>query len=150
MLNRFPRIAGINNHMGSLLTEHDFFMRPVMDSIRFYNPKLYFLDSRTTARSVAYTQAKAAGLKSTSRDIFLDANPDSVEAIELQVQLWLAKSREQGSAIAIGHPYPKTIEVLQRLLPQFGDEYQFVPVSTVIKAREQNTTVQQSAQLTLQ
>ncbi len=136
MLNRFPDIAGINNHMGSHLTEHDFFMRPVMDSIRFFNPQLYFLDSRTTARSVAFTQARAAGLKSTSRDVFLDYNPESIESIELQVQIWLAKAREMGSAIAIGHPHQNTLTVMQRILPQFSDEYDFVPLSRIVAERD--------------
>ncbi len=136
MLSRFPRIAGINNHMGSHLTQHDFFMRPVMDSIRFYNPRLYFLDSRTSARSVAYHQARAAGLKSTTRDVFLDADHENIEAIELQAQIWLTKSRERGSAIAIGHPHPNTLEVLQRVLPEHSNEYRFVPLSRVISHRE--------------
>lgn len=136
MLDEFPRIAGINNHMGSHLTEHDFFMRPVMDSIRFYNPQLYFLDSRTSAHSVAYSQAQAAGLKSTSRDVFLDYDPGNIESIELQAQLWLTRARERGSAVAIGHPHPKTIAVLEKLLPQLMDEYDFVPLSRMIAVRD--------------
>lgn len=149
MLNRFPDISGINNHMGSHLTEHDFFMRPVMDSIRFYNPQLYFLDSRTSARSVAHSQAIAAGLNSTTRDIFLDSDPENIEAIEAQAQLWLAKARERGSAIAIGHPYPTTIEVLERLLPQISDDYEFVLLSEVIAYRNVNDPPPESTSLVL-
>lgn len=149
MLNRFPNIAGINNHMGSHLTEHDFFMRPVMDSIRFFNPQLYFLDSRTTARSVAFTQAREAGIRSTSRDVFLDYNPDSIESIELQVQIWLAKSREMGSAIAIGHPHQNTLSVMERVLPQFSDEYEFVRLSRIIAARDANNQTEPSNSLVL-
>ncbi len=71
LLAQIPFIRGVNNHMGSHLTEFDFFMRPVMDSIRGYNPGLYFLDSRTSPRSVAYAQALDAGLKSITRDVLL-------------------------------------------------------------------------------
>ena len=72
LLAEIPFIRGVNNHMGSHLTEFDFFMQPVMDSIRGYNPRLYFLDSRTSPRSIAHAQAQDAGLSAISRDVFLD------------------------------------------------------------------------------
>jgi len=122
--------------MGSHLTEFDFFMRPVMDSIRGYNPGLYFLDSRTSPRSVAYTQALDAGLSSISRDVFLDNEPNP-ESIRLQINIWLTKARERGSAIAIGHPYPHTIEVLRAQLPATDGEFSFMPISKLIKERKQ-------------
>ena len=103
LLAQIPFIRGVNNHMGSHLTEFDFFMRPVMDSIRSYDPSFYFLDSRTSPRSVAYSQAMDAGLSTISRDIFLDNDP-STSAIQLQYNIWLTRAREHGSAIAIGHP----------------------------------------------
>ena len=81
--------------MGSHLTEFDFFMRPVMDSIRNYDPSFYFLDSRTSPGSVAYSQARQAGLNSISRDVFLD-NDQGVEAIRLQYNIWLTRARERG------------------------------------------------------
>jgi uncharacterized protein len=136
LLAQIPFIRGVNNHMGSHLTEFDFFMRPVMDSIRSYNPSLYFLDSRTSPRSVAYSQARDAGLRSISRDVFLD-NEANVEAIQLQYDIWLMRARERGSAIAIGHPYPATLEVLQRNLPKAQVEFNFMPVSELIGERQQ-------------
>ena len=135
LLDKIPFIRGVNNHMGSHLTEIDFFMRPVIDSIRGYNPNLYFLDSRTSPRSVAYTQAVHAGLSSISRDVFLDNEPNP-ESIQLQLNIWLAKAREHGSAIAIGHPYPPTIKVLQEYLPAADGEFSFMPVSALIEERK--------------
>lgn len=135
LLGKIPFIRGVNNHMGSHLTEIDFFMRPVMDSIRGYNPSLYFLDSRTSPRSVAHAQALNAGLNSISRDIFLDNEPNP-ESIQLQLEIWLAKARERGSAIAIGHPYPPTISVLKKYLPATDGEFKFMPISRLIKERE--------------
>jgi hypothetical protein len=135
LLAQIPFIRGVNNHMGSHLTEFDFFMRPVMDSIRGYNPGLYFLDSRTSPRSVAYTQALNAGLSSISRDVFLDNEPNP-ESIRLQISIWLTKARERGSAIAIGHPYPHTIEVLRAQLPTTDGEFSFMPISKLIKERK--------------
>ena len=135
LLARVPFIRGVNNHMGSYLTEFDFFMRPVMDSIRSYNPSFYFLDSRTSARSVAYSQAREAGLSSISRDIFLDNDANNT-AIQLQFNIWLERARQQGSAIAIGHPYAATIEVLQKNLAAAGAEFTFMRVSRLIQERQ--------------
>jgi hypothetical protein len=106
-----------------------------MDSIRGYNPGLYFLDSRTSPRSVAHAQALVAGLNSISRDIFLDNEPNP-ESIRLQLNIWLAKARERGSAIAIGHPYPHTIDVLKAQLPAADGEFYFMPVSKLIQERK--------------
>ena len=135
LLARIPFIRGVNNHMGSHLTEFDFFMRPVMDSIRGYNPQLYFLDSRTTPRSVAYAQALDAGLNSITRDIFLD-DKLNLESIRLQYQLWLEKSRQRGSAIAIGHPYKETIQVLRENLSDASQNFEFMRISELISERK--------------
>ena len=135
LLAKIPFISGVNNHMGSHLTEFDFFMRPVMDSIRGYNPRLYFLDSRTTPRSVAYAQALDAGLNSITRDIFLDDDPN-LESIRLQYQFWLEKSRQRGSAIAIGHPYKETIQVLRENLPEAIKDFEFMRISELIRERK--------------
>jgi polysaccharide deacetylase 2 family uncharacterized protein YibQ len=105
-----------------------------MDSIRGYNPGLYFLDSRTSPRSVAYIQAVDAGLRSITRDVFLD-NEANAESIRLQYKIWLTRARERGSAIAIGHPYLSTIEVLNRQLPGASDEFRFMRVSKLIEER---------------
>jgi polysaccharide deacetylase 2 family uncharacterized protein YibQ len=155
LLAQIPFIRGVNNHMGSHLTEFDFFMRPVMDSILSYNPSLYFLDSRTSPRSVAYAQALDAGLSSISRDVFLDDDPNR-SAIELQYNIWLTRARERGSAIAIGHPHSSTLQVLQQKLPEAGERYRFMRVSRLIGERrhpglaedwrEQQSTLEQNAQ----
>jgi len=135
LLAKIPFIRGVNNHMGSHLTEFDFFMRPVMDSIRSYNPSFYFLDSRTSPRSVAFSEAREAGLSSISRDIFLDNDANST-AIQLQYNIWLERARQQGSAIAIGHPYAPTIEVLQKNLAAAGKEFKFMRISRLIQERQ--------------
>jgi len=135
LLAQIPFIRGVNNHMGSHLTEFDFFMRPVMDSIRGYNSHLYFLDSRTSPRSVAYAQALDAGLNSITRDVFLDNEPNP-ESIRLQYNIWLTRARERGSAIAIGHPYSHTIDVLHQHLPEADREFEFMRISRLIEERK--------------
>lgn len=133
MLAEIPSIKGVNNHMGSFLTEIDYFMRPIMDGIKAYNPDLYFLDSRTSPRSIAYAQAKQSGLASISRDIFLDNDHTNLESIHFQYQLWLQKSHETGHAIAIGHPHPTTLKYLQEHLSNTHKRFRFLSVSRLIE-----------------
>ncbi len=139
LLSSVPHIRGVNNHMGSHLTEFDFFMRPVMDSIRAYNARLYFLDSRTSPRSVAHAQALDAGLSAITRDVFLD-NEQNLESIRLQYRIWQTKARELGSAIAIGHPYSNTLQVLRENLGQTSADFRFMRISRLIEARRQQQT----------
>jgi len=134
MLSEFPGIRGINNHMGSRLTTINYFMRPIMDSIRIYDSKLYFLDSRTTPRSIAYSEAISSGLRSISRDVFLDNQHTNIESIQLQYRIWLEKARQRGSAVAIGHPHATTIEFLRENLPQAAQDFRFMSVSKLIEA----------------
>jgi polysaccharide deacetylase 2 family uncharacterized protein YibQ len=82
---------------------------------------LYFVDSRTTADTVAADAARAAGVPHLSRRVFLDNEPN-VEAIAERFEFAVAEARRLGVAVAIGHPYPETIEFLQRALPQLEDE----------------------------
>ena len=133
MLAEMPNIKGINNHMGSHLTEIDYFMRPIMDSIRSYNSNLYFLDSLTTPRSVAQHVALNSGLDSISRDVFLDNDYRNVESIRLQFHIWLRKAQDRGFAIAIGHPHSPTIEFLAKNLPEIQESFEFMSVSKLIE-----------------
>ena len=134
MLSELPNIKGINNHMGSRLTQIDYFMRPIMDIIKSYNPGLYFLDSRTTALSVAHAEALNSGLDSISRDVFLDNEHPNIESMRLQFHIWLQKARDRGSAIAIGHPHESTIGFLRENLPQITGQFRFISVSKLIDA----------------
>ncbi len=132
MLAEIPVIKGVNNHMGSYLTQIDYFMRPIMDGIRAYNPNLYFLDSRTSPNSIAYTEAVNSGLASIRRDVFLDNDHTNPESIHLQYQIWLEKARNHGHAIAIGHPHPNTIRYLRENLPLTDERFRFLSLSRLI------------------
>ncbi|MDJ0834607.1 MAG: divergent polysaccharide deacetylase family protein [Gammaproteobacteria bacterium] len=139
MIRQVPHIKGINNHMGSRMTEIDYMMRPVMETIKTLNHSLYFLDSRTTALSKAYQQARIAGLDALKRDVFLDVNHVNSEAITFQYQRWLKKAKDRGQAIAIGHPHPTTIEVLQKKLPDTFARFDFKTLSQLIQFKQQET-----------
>ena len=78
--------------------------------------KLFFVDSRTTKETVALRMANEAGVPGVKRDVFLDHDP-SPKAIEYQFDRLLRLARKNGYAVAIGHPYPATLAMLERRLP---------------------------------
>ena len=113
-----PYISGINNHMGSRLTANPERMQWLMQSLKNY--PLYFVDSRTSARSVAATTASNHQIPTLERDIFLDHEPN-IAFIDKQFKRLIQIARKKGSAVAIGHPYPSTLNYLEGVLPRLND-----------------------------
>ncbi|MFC1500569.1 divergent polysaccharide deacetylase family protein, partial [Candidatus Zixiibacteriota bacterium] len=129
-----PGAIGLNNHMGSLATQESTVMRAVMLDLR--ERGLFFLDSKTTALSIAADEAERAGIPWAERHIFLDPE-DDVPVIEEQFQQALDLARRNGSAIMIGHPRVNTLEVLQRLVPAARQEgFEFVTVDRLLHRSE--------------
>jgi polysaccharide deacetylase 2 family uncharacterized protein YibQ len=122
---------GVNNHMGSRATADAPTMRDVMTVLRSHG--LYFLDSRTTSDTVAERVARECGVPALRRDVFLDvvSEPDAVRrALEQAV----ARARTQGSAVAIGHVHPLTLELLAVELPRIAGEVKLVRPSQLLRA----------------
>lgn len=131
-----PGIAGINNHMGSLLTRHPQAMHQLMAWIRARGG-LYFIDSRTDTATVAEGVARELGVPTARRDVFLDNERDEAY-IAGQFDKLLRLARERGSAIAIGHPYRETLNVLYRELARLDRlGVELAPVSRVIERQAQ-------------
>ncbi len=139
MISELPNIRGVNNHMGSKLTEIGYIMRPVMETIHKHNDGYYFLDSRTTAQSQAYQHALRAGLRSVKRDVFLDFQGDDAEVTAEQFDVWLKKARDKGYAVAIAHPYHGTIELLKEKLAEVADDFRFMTISDLIQYQQQES-----------
>lgn len=119
MLDTVPYAAGVNNHEGSLGTADQKLMDELMPLL--HERHLFFIDSRTTAATVAETAAHAVGVATTRRNVFLD-DDQSAPAIRKQFALAIHEAREKGSALAIGHPHPETLEVLGEMLPEARHE----------------------------
>jgi len=113
-----PFIDGVNNHMGSRLTEELAPMAVVMEVLA--ERGLFFLDSRTTPHSVAAEAAAQAGVPWLSRDLFLD-NTQTPEAIAAQFDKLINLALTRGHAIAIGHPHPATLDALEAALPRLRE-----------------------------
>jgi len=110
-----PHAVGANNHMGSRFTEQLDKMAPVVKVLKEHG--VFFVDSMTSPKSVGYKTARAAGVKTASRQVFLD-NVQDVAAIRKQLMQAVAIAGKRGSAIAICHPHPATIKALKEIMPE--------------------------------
>ncbi|WP_317932428.1 divergent polysaccharide deacetylase family protein [Halioxenophilus sp. WMMB6] len=108
-LAALPQAIGLNNHMGSLLTQQPLAMSWLMQRLRA--KQLFFIDSRTSSETVARQTAQSYQVTSWQRDVFLDNERDPA-AILNQLLTLEQIARQKGVAVAIGHPYEETIAVL--------------------------------------
>ncbi|MGD2246305.1 MAG: divergent polysaccharide deacetylase family protein [Candidatus Aminicenantes bacterium] len=124
-LLRVPHIRGVNNHMGSKATAKQEIMRPVLKRLKEKN--LYFIDSLTSGRSIAYQLAREMAVPSAQRHVFLDAEPDE-DFILRQWKKLLRVAQQKGVAVGICHPLDTTLRVLAaniHLLEEYGCEAVF-------------------------
>ncbi len=129
-IDAVPHVVGVNNHMGSLFTERSQGMEDLVSGIK--KRGLFFVDSRTTPKTVAYDVALAAGAPTARRDVFLD-NERDVEKIVLQIKDLADKAIKRGRAIGICHPYPQTLQALKRASAIFRDSgVKVVPVTQLL------------------
>jgi uncharacterized protein len=130
-LSEVPGVKGVNNHQGSQATADAQLMGELMPVLREHN--LFYVDSRTTAATVAYDTAKQDSVEAAFRNVpFLD-DVENEAAIEKQLALAIRGAREKGEAIAIGHPHAATLRALRVMLPRAkGEGVQLVHVSDLV------------------
>ncbi len=130
-LQRFGGYVGVNNHMGSRFTSSRPAIRRVMRALS--GRGLLFVDSLTSPDSVAAEEARAHGLPTAARDVFIDHDMDP-SAIAGQLAMLEAIALRRGYAIGIAHPKPMTLDFLEpwlRGLPARG--FALAPVSAVVE-----------------
>jgi len=110
-LNRLPDVDGVNNHMGSKLTASSKAMTVVLAHLKGQGK--FFVDSMTTPKSVIREVSASLGMQYYRRQVFLD-NKEQENAILMQLKKAQSLALRNGSAIAIGHPYPATLKALER------------------------------------
>lgn len=134
-IDAIPHLEGINNHMGSALTELEEPMRWVMEVLK--ERQLYFVDSYTTAKSVAGRVASQEHIPTITRNVFLD-NVQQEEDIDREFRKLLKMAKERGVAVGIGHPYPETLNYLEMALPLLEQEgVTLIPASEMIALQAQ-------------
>jgi polysaccharide deacetylase 2 family uncharacterized protein YibQ len=124
-----PHAVGMNNHMGSRATADPRVMRNVLMSL----PKgTYFIDSRTTPKSIAGSLARQLDIRTASRSVFLDDVQDEA-AIRRQLAELAEEASQRGVAVGIGHIYPVTVKVLGEEVPALrGKGFRFVRASAMV------------------
>ena len=109
-----PYARGLNNHMGSLLTSDPRAMRRVLELVK--KAGLFFVDSKTTSTTIAYALARELKIRTFMRNVFLD-DEQSYEYSSGQIRRLVELARQNGRALAIGHPFPSTLAALRDAVP---------------------------------
>ncbi|MCZ6642686.1 MAG: divergent polysaccharide deacetylase family protein [Gammaproteobacteria bacterium] len=131
-LRAVPHCVGINNHAGSLLTEHRAPMVRLMRHIR--RRGLFFLDSRTSPNTLAYTVAQEWQVPATKRDVFLDHRLERV-AIAAEFKRALGIARKNGHAVLIAHPHRMSLDFLKTAMATLPDDVRLISLSELTNRR---------------
>lgn len=126
---KVPYAVGLNNHMGSKMTSSLPGMQKVMQVLNHYN--YYFLDSMTIGNSQSIPAAQGTNVKVLKRRVFLDDSQDE-SSIRTQFTRAVKLAQRDGYAIAIGHPHPTTVRVLQQMLPTLPADITLVRPSQLL------------------
>lgn len=123
-LDQVPYISGVNNHMGSKVTPNESLMHTILQQIK--QRDLFFVDSRTTGKSVAYDVAIQLEIPTAQRHVFLDSELDEDYIREKLIELFTL-AQKRGEAVGICHPLPETLKVLKESF-RLAKEYGVTPV----------------------
>jgi len=120
-------ITGVNNHQGSRATRDRRVMLIVISVLK--RRDLFFLDSLTSAESIAYNTARSLEVPTAKNNLFLDDNTEDPVVIEDRLLRLVEIAKNRGSAIGIGHPKPWTLEAItksEKRLRALGVDFVFV------------------------
>ncbi|MDD4362625.1 MAG: divergent polysaccharide deacetylase family protein [Atribacterota bacterium] len=130
-LNNLPGVDGVNNHMGSKVTENEKVMKVILQEIK--NQNLFFVDSMTSPNSIGYALGKEMGVETAFRSVFLDNNQE-LDYIRKQFEILIDLALKYGSAIAIGHPYCNTVDILEEVTPLlYSKNIEVVKLTQLVK-----------------
>ena len=125
-LNEIPEAVGINNHQGSKATTDGKVMAVVASVLK--NKNKFFLDSRTSSKTVGESTMRSVGVPTARRHIFLD-NDLNIKNISKQLNKLVDVSEKKGLAIGIGHVKGNTLKVLEKEIPDLlerGFDFKFL------------------------
>jgi polysaccharide deacetylase 2 family uncharacterized protein YibQ len=124
-----PNIKGVNNHMGSKMTAESSQLYQIFSILKKRN--LYFIDSRTSVKTVCKPSARLFQIPFAQRDIFLDhfQEPDFIRK---QLKELIRIAQRNGEAVGIGHPHTITYEILREMMPELQKKVKLVPASEIV------------------
>lgn len=112
-LKSVGKVDGFNNHMGSKFTADKEKMEFLLELAKKKN--LYYIDSWTTSKSVAYSTAKEKNIKTYRSSVFLD-NEKDVEYIKERIKIAVNNTLQEGKVIAIGHYHNNMAKAIYEML----------------------------------
>ena len=134
ILNEYPGVVGVNNHMGSKATENKPMMTTILTELK--KRGLFFLDSVTSVHSICTEVAKETGIRFSRRDIFLD-NRNERASIEHEFEAGVKIAHDRGFALMIGHDRALTLQIVQEEIIKYKKQgYEFVSLKDYIKAQQ--------------
>lgn len=132
-LESMPQAVGVSNHQGSRATANAELMAEVLEVLR--ERHMFFLDSRTTPRSVAGEVARGLAVPYIARDVFLD-NVREERAVRQQIRELVRVAEKRGWAVGIAHVNRATAEALQEAFPELEREgVAIVPLSELVHSQ---------------
>ncbi len=114
---KIPFAVGLNNHMGSKATADRRTMTRFMKALKKYN--LFFLDSETNRKSVAYLLAQKAGIPALKLTTYLD-NPQSSKSVAQKLEEVVKNLEKTRTAVVIGHDRNATAKILTEAIPHWA------------------------------
>ncbi len=135
-IKEVPHAVGMNHHMGSRATENERVMRIVLEVCKEHG--LFYLDSKTTGKSVAGKLAKEIGVPYVENNIFFD-DIYTTSHITKQADRLAEKLVKNERIIAIGHvgiTGTKMVSVLKEYIPVYKQKAEIVPLSELIPGFE--------------
>jgi len=129
-LDALPDVKGVNNHMGSRLTAESIRMYQVFSVLK--ERRLYFIDSRSTVATVCRPSARMFQVPFAERDVFLDHFQEA-GFVRKQFKVLIREADKHGQAVAIGHPYPVTVEIFREVLPTLKKRVTLVSASELVR-----------------
>ena len=130
-LEAVPFIVGVSNHMGSRMTERADRMRLILAELS--REGLFFLDSRTSRKSVGARVAGELGLATAQGTLFLDRVLER-EAILGEFKRLGRLAKRRGEAIGICHPSSEVMSAFGSGVDGLkADGVEIVPLSVLVR-----------------
>lgn len=128
-LDTLPSIKGVNNHMGSKLTTESTQLYQIFSILK--KRGLFFVDSRTTPKTLCKPSARMFKVPFAQRDVFIDHHQQP-EFIRQQINKLIEIADRYGVAVGIAHPHVITYTILKAMLPDLKEKVQLVPASHIV------------------
>lgn len=131
IIESLPEAVGVNVHMGALCSRDRRVMDSIMKAVKEKN--MFFVDSKTTGKSMCTEAAISAGVPFGIRDVFLEHESTALYHVKTKLKLTIETALKNGSAIAIGHVGTEggvnTAKAIDQMLPMFEENN--VKIATV-------------------